>query len=252
MLFVHGVGGSGLIFQPVLQRLGASYEHLRPDLLGYGYSPNPSGDYTPGRHVEALRDTVGAAGIGEPVAIVGLSMGGILALEYAGRFPAEVAGVLVAGLPYYRDEDEARRDLRHNLWTNLALHRPRLARAVMTPLWGLGRRSRSVSKLLAPRMYAGEVARESMMATFHSFSSTLQHCIVGNRIEPLVSPSAVPLAFLHGGDDRWCPPERVRGLLAEHRPDVKLQVIAGCGHNTVVLAPDATAEHVGTFLASLP
>ena len=43
ILHLHGVGGSGLIFQPVVQRVGTGFDHLRPDLLGYGYSPKPGG-----------------------------------------------------------------------------------------------------------------------------------------------------------------------------------------------------------------
>ena len=251
ILYLHGVGGSGLIFQPVLQRLGTGHDHLRPDLLGYGYSPKPSTTYTVDAHVDALHELVVAQRLDEPLVIVGLSMGSIIGLEYAIRWPAEVRGVVAAGMPYYRDQAEARRDLRHNLWAGLSLRAPRLARALITPLWGLGRRSAPMSRLLAPRMYAGEVARESMMATYEAFSSTLRECLVQQRVpELLAATAAIPKAFAHGADDRWCPASRVGALLVD-RPECTFAVLEGIGHNTVVLDPDGTAAVGAGLLARL-
>jgi pimeloyl-ACP methyl ester carboxylesterase len=251
ILHLHGVGGSGLLFQTVVQRLGTGYDHLRPDLLGYGYSPKPGGAYTVARHVEALHEVVVAQRLDEPMVVVGLSMGSILGLEYAARWPAEVRGVVAAGMPLYLDEGQARRDLRHNLWAGLSLRAPRVARALITPLWGLGRRSTVMSKLLAPRMYAGEVARESMMATYHAFASTLRECLVDQRVPELLDlTAAIPKAFVHGSDDRWCPAERVAALTG-HRVGCTFEVLDGIGHNTVVLDPDRTAAAVAGLLERL-
>jgi pimeloyl-ACP methyl ester carboxylesterase len=250
-LFLHGVGGSGLIFQPVIQRLGTGFDHLRPDLLGYGYSPKPGGSYTVERHVEALHELVASARLDQPMVVVGLSMGSIVGLEYAARWPSEVRGLVAAGMPLYLDEAQARRDLRHNLWAGLSLRAPRVARALITPLWGLGRRSSAVSKLLAPKMYAGEVARESMMATYHAFASTLRECLVDQRVPELLDLTAsIPKAFVHGSDDRWCPAERVASLV-EHREGCAFEVLDGVGHNTVVLDPDGTAGAVVGLLERL-
>ena len=251
LLYLHGVGGSGLIFQPVVQRLGTGLDHLRPDLLGYGYSPKPGGTYAVERHVEALHEVVAAARLEQPMVVVGLSMGSILGLEYAARWPSEVRGLVAAGMPLYLDEDQARRDLRHNLWAGLSLRAPRVARALITPLWALGRRSAGMSRLLAPRMYAGEVARESMMATYQAFASTLRECLVAQRVPELLdATAAIPKAFAHGADDRWCPAERV-ATLVEHRAECTFTVLDGVGHNTVVLDPDGTAAAVRGLLDRL-
>lgn len=252
VLHLHGVGGSGLILQPVVQRLGTGFDHLRPDLLGYGYSPKPDRTYTVDAHVEALHEVVVAQHLEQPMVIVGLSMGSIIGLEYASRWPEEVAGIAVAGMPLYLDEEEARRDLRHNLWAGLSLRAPRLARALITPLWGAGRRSERLSELLAPKMYAGEVARESMMATYQAFASTLRECLVQQRVPELLEVTeAIPKAFVHGADDRWCPAERVAALVA-HRPECTFEVLDGVGHNTVVLDPDRTTAAVRRLLDRLP
>lgn len=251
ILHLHGVGGSGLIFQPVVQGIGSGLDHLRPDLLGYGYSPKPPITYTVEAHLDALHEVVAAARLEQPMVVVGLSMGSILGLEYAARWPSEVRGVVAAGMPLYLDEDQARRDLRHNLWAGLSLRAPRLARTLVTPLWGVGRRSTGMSKLLAPRMNAGEVARESMMASYQAFASTLRECLVRQRVpELLEATAAIPKAFVHGSDDRWCPADRVASLVA-HRQECSFAVLDGVGHNTVVLDPTATAAAVAGFLRDL-
>jgi pimeloyl-ACP methyl ester carboxylesterase len=250
LLLIHGVAGSGIIFDQVLDHLGPGFEALRVDLLGYGYSPKPAVTYSPTTHVDAIRRTVVDAGVSEPAFVMGLSMGSALALEYAARFPESTRAVVALGLPYYRDEEEARRELQHNLWTALVIRVPSLARVLIPALWGAGRRSRVLSRMLAPRMYSAEVARESMMPTYHAFSSTVVECLVRNRIEPLFDATAeIPMTFVHGGEDKWCPPQRVEALVAG-RDNCTFHRLADVGHNVAVIAPAAVARLASDFLSS--
>ncbi|MCU1375722.1 MAG: alpha/beta hydrolase [Actinomycetia bacterium] len=243
LLLIHGVAGSGLIWSPVAEVLEEHFQLIAVDLLGYGHSPKPHVRYTPELHVEAIHRSVDHIIDGRPFSLVGLSMGALLTADYAARHPEGVEAIVGIGLPYYRDEPEARRGLNHNLWTGLTVHAPPLARLVIGTLWGAGRHSAALSKLLAPRIYAGEVARESMMAPYHSFSSTLQECLVAHRAEPgLAATAHVPTTLLHGTDDTWCPVERIEALVAS-RPNCTLHVVEG-GHNLVVLAPDEVARLV--------
>jgi pimeloyl-ACP methyl ester carboxylesterase len=243
LLLIHGVAGSGLIWSPVAELLEDRFELIAVDLIGYGHSPKPVTRYTPAFHVDAIHRTVDQQLDGRPFGIVGLSMGALLAGEYAARHPEHVEGIVDVGLPYYRDAEDARRGLDHNLWTALTLRTPLLGRLVIGALWGAGRRSAVLSKLLAPRMYAGEVARESMMARYHSFSSTMHECLVEHRPDAALDATEyVPTTFLHGSGDKWCPPSRVEALAAA-RANCSFQLVDG-GHNLVVLRPRAVADAV--------
>ncbi|MBV8691865.1 MAG: alpha/beta hydrolase [Actinobacteria bacterium] len=252
MVLIHGVAGSALIWNQVVDRLAPDVESVAVDLLGYGHSPKPDVAYTPSTHVDAIVATLAAIGVDQPAYVVGLSMGCLLAVELAARHPDRVRAVVALALPYYRDEDEARRALRVNPWTGLVIRAPAVARVVIPLLWGIGRRSPALSRALAPRFYSTEVARESMLPTYHAFASTTNECMVGYRIEPALDVARdVPMAFLHGSADKWCPPERVAALL-DGRPNCEFEVVDGVGHNLAVLAPDASAAAIAKMVAASP
>jgi|SRR5581483_4905319 len=251
LVLIHGVAGSGLIWEQVVQRL-PDLDVIAIDLLGYGHSAKPRLAYTPQVHVDAIVDTLDAIGVQQPAYVVGLSMGSLLAVELAARHPNRVRAVGCIALPYYRDEAEARRELRVNPWTGLVIRAPQVARVVIPALWGLGRRSRLLSRAFAPRFYTAEVARESMMPTYQAFASTLTECMLRNRIEPTLDAVAgVPMSLLHGGADKWCPAERVAGMLAG-RDNCTLRVVDGIGHNLAVLAPDECAAVISRLVSDYP
>jgi pimeloyl-ACP methyl ester carboxylesterase len=243
LVLVHGVAGSGLIWTPVAERLEHRFELIAVDLLGYGNSPKPRTDYTAERHVEAIRRSVEDQLDGRAYGLVGLSMGAVLTGEYARRWPEGVEGIVDVGFPYYRSVAEARTGLSHNPWTSVTLHAPAVARVLIGGLWGAGRRSAVLSRLLAPRIYAGEVARESMMAEYHSFASTMHRCLVELRPDAaLDETAAIPTTLLHGTDDRWCPADRLEAMAAR-RPNCSFHALEG-GHNLVVLRPEVVAERI--------
>jgi pimeloyl-ACP methyl ester carboxylesterase len=95
LLFVHGLGESGLCFEALLPRPELSpYRLLVPDLPGYGRSAWPDG--APLSLVglaDHLADWLGHRGE-RPVTVVGHSMGGVVAQMLAERHPATVAAVV--------------------------------------------------------------------------------------------------------------------------------------------------------------
>ena len=59
---------------------------IAPDLLGHGESATPRGDYSLGAHASGARDVVTALGH-ERVTVVGHSLGGGIAMQFAYQFP---------------------------------------------------------------------------------------------------------------------------------------------------------------------
>ena len=246
LVLIHGVAGSSLIWSPVVDLLADRYDVLAVDLLGYGHSPKPDVAYTPSTHVGAIHNGIAPIVGDRPIVLVGLSMGSLLALTYASLGLHDVRGVVALALPYYRDEAEARLGLRANAWTSLCLRAPLLARLAIGATWGIGRRSLRFSALVAPEIYTPEVAQESMMATYRSFSSSTRSCLVAARVEPLLDRiAAIPTTFVHGTADPWCPVERIEDLVRD-RPSCTLHVIDGAGHNLAILEP----AHVAGVIAS--
>ncbi len=109
VVFLHGLAGSGRYWYPVAERLGQARLQLHlVDLLGFGRSPWPDVAYTVDDHLAALEGWRAAAGLADtPLALVGHSLGALLALEWLARAPG-LAGAALVSLPVYRDPGEAR------------------------------------------------------------------------------------------------------------------------------------------------
>lgn len=86
ILLVHGIAGSCNTFDPVLPQLAQHHEVIAPDLLGHGQSAKPRGDYSLGAHAAGLRDLLEMLEI-PSATIVGHSMGGGIAMQFAYQFP---------------------------------------------------------------------------------------------------------------------------------------------------------------------
>ena len=89
---------------PVLVEAG--YRVVRCDFRGYGETPVPRGPHDDARDV---LDLAGALGVG-PVAVVGASYGGTVALKIAARWPQQVTALALvcAGMPGHEPTDALR------------------------------------------------------------------------------------------------------------------------------------------------
>ena len=86
LVLIHGIAGSSATWQEVLPRLAERYTVVAPDLLGHGSSAKPRADYSLGAYASAIRDLLGVLGY-ERGTIVGHSLGGGVAMQFAYQFP---------------------------------------------------------------------------------------------------------------------------------------------------------------------
>ncbi len=102
LVLLHGLGNNHNSWQFVLKHLDYTRWHaIAPDLLGFGDAPKPDDvDYTPDDHAEAVIATLDAMGI-ERAVFAGHSMGCLVALRIADRWPERTDGLLLLGAPLY-------------------------------------------------------------------------------------------------------------------------------------------------------
>ena len=86
LLLLHGITNSSETWQHVAPRLTERFTVIAPDLLGHGESAAPRGDYSLGAHASGARDLLTALGI-DRVTVVGHSLGGGIAMQFAYLFP---------------------------------------------------------------------------------------------------------------------------------------------------------------------
>jgi pimeloyl-ACP methyl ester carboxylesterase len=96
LLFVHGITNSSASWEPVLPLLTPHYRVIAPDLLGHGDSAKPRGDYSLGAAASLLRDLMLALGH-DRATIVGHSLGGGIAMQFAYQFPERVERLVLVG-----------------------------------------------------------------------------------------------------------------------------------------------------------
>jgi len=246
VVLVHGVAGSHMVWDEIAPFLEDRFTLTSVDLLGYGHSPKPRTEYTPGLHVEALRQSLAQRRIEPPHTLVGLSMGANLILEYARRWPDEVGGLVAIGFPYYSSEPEARLALQHNGWIRLTLRHPAVAAVVTPVVWRIGRHT-AVLFRSGSTLYSPPVAADALRARYSAFKSSLFHCMVHYRQDEALEASGDrPRLFIHGDDDQWAGPEAIENPLSRY-PATRVEVIEG-PHNLVVAQPRRTAELIAWHL----
>jgi pimeloyl-ACP methyl ester carboxylesterase len=86
LLLLHGITDSSATWEGVADSLSEHFTLIAPDLLGHGDSATPRGDYSLGAHASGVRDILTALGI-ERVTVVGHSLGGGIAMQFAYQFP---------------------------------------------------------------------------------------------------------------------------------------------------------------------
>ena len=86
LLLIHGMGGTFENWQAVIEPLAREHTVVAPDLPGHGTSAPGGGDYSIGALAAELRDLLAALGH-ERATLVGHSLGGGIAMQFAYQFP---------------------------------------------------------------------------------------------------------------------------------------------------------------------
>ena len=86
IVLLHGIAASSATWEHVIPRLTKQHKVLAPDLLGHGESAMPPGDYSLGAYANLLRDLIAVLGQ-ERCTIVGHSLGGGVAMQFAYQYP---------------------------------------------------------------------------------------------------------------------------------------------------------------------
>jgi 3-oxoadipate enol-lactonase len=107
VLLLHGLGGGLVDWEPQIGPLSARYRVIRLDVRGHGSSDKPKGRYEVEEFTSDALAVLRAAGV-ERAHIVGLSMGGMIALQMALDAPAAVRSLVLANTgPEVKGENAA-------------------------------------------------------------------------------------------------------------------------------------------------
>ncbi len=250
LVLIHGVAGGISIWDPIMPALEQHFEVIRMDLLGYGHSPKPKINYTYNNHIEAIKATLDNQSITGPFDIVGLSMGSLLAMNYAIKYPKEVNKIIGIGALFYNNESQARSLMSTNIWVRYALGNRIKGDIITKTSWFLGLHSKFIRGLFATQLYTDKMAKESLMNPFAVFRSTIYGCILHDFMPDLIKKLvSKKILFIHGVQDSWSLVVNIREGIKNYS-NIKLQELDGVSHNTVVISPKITSDLIIEFLSS--
>lgn len=260
VLLLHGKNFASDYWSPAIAGLlDAGYRVVAPDQLGFGQSSKPDRIYTfefLAANTALLLDTLGVG----KAAVVGNSMGGMLAVHFARHNPHRVTKLILEnplGLENYKPAIPPQ--------ANAALIEQEMAQTPESyakflhsyfPVWkpGYERFVQAFTRAQAAPDYA-DVARAS--------AQTYQMIYDGPIVDELPK-LAMPVLLVIGQQDRtvfgrrFAPPEAVKGLgdfpalgkaAARAIPNAELVEIPGAGHVPHLETPDAFIKAVTAFLA---
>jgi pimeloyl-ACP methyl ester carboxylesterase len=96
LVLIHGMASSSEAWLPVIPALAERNTVIAPDLLGHGFSSKRGGDYSLGSLATAIRDLMAALGH-EHATVVGHSLGGGVAMQFAYQFPQTCERLILVG-----------------------------------------------------------------------------------------------------------------------------------------------------------
>lgn len=260
VLLLHGFGDSSATWSAVLPRLARHHRVIAPDLPGFGASgPLPEGDMLDVL-VGAVIDLHRTLEVEAPVAVVGNSMGGAVALRLALDRPDLVSRLVLV--------DAAGLAVGVPIWW-------RLLTAQVAPLGALavataGRIPTGLVQRAAGRIYArltfhdggacsGEV-RDGFAAHYRGAEDIRRLTVQGARLVRCLGDGRLlresvrlrqPLLVVWGRHDRLVPVgdgERI----ARTVPGCRLHVVEDCGHCPQLERPDRFLAAVEPFLRARP
>lgn len=86
LVLIHGIGDSSATWAELIPDLARTHTVIAPDLLGHGASDKPRADYSVAAYANGVRDLLATLDI-ESATLVGHSLGGGVAMQFAYQFP---------------------------------------------------------------------------------------------------------------------------------------------------------------------
>ncbi len=96
ILLIHGIGDNSTTWSTVQTKLAQRFTVIAPDLLGHGKSDKPRADYSVAAYANGMRDLLSVLDI-DRVTVVGHSLGGGVAMQFAYQFPQLVDRLILVG-----------------------------------------------------------------------------------------------------------------------------------------------------------
>ena len=110
VVFLHGIGNSGAVWSKEIKNLPKNVQYVTLDLLGFGSSRKPNYvDYDLKTHARAVVGTLRSLHFNtNKVILVGHSLGSLIAVDVAKRYPQKINNLILCSPPFYVESSDSR------------------------------------------------------------------------------------------------------------------------------------------------
>jgi 3-oxoadipate enol-lactonase len=235
LVFINALGTDLRIWDAVVPHLVERHPVIRYDKRGHGLSDCPPAPYSIRDFSNDLLGLLDHLEVSQAT-LVGISVGGIIALDFAVLCPERVHALVLC--------DTAPKIGTADLWnerinTLRAQGMHSMADAILSRWFAPSFKEQS------PASYRGHYNMLTRTPV-EGYTGTCE-AIRDADLTEAVKAISMRTLVLSGAEDVSTPPDVARKLV-ELIPDVKFQEIPGAGHLTCVEQPDAVAERIERFL----
>lgn len=190
-VFIHGVGDTADMWADLIANLPVNVNYIAMDLVGFGRSPKPGwATYNAKMQARSVLRTCLANGIFGPVSVIGHSLGGLVAVEFAKRYPLAVRRLYLCSPPIYdTDHGHKIKRLQQNVLRRLYQELAKNPNVVLSA-YALGKKIRIINQSL-------DVSPETLPA----FLASLQTSIVNQDTMRLIQKLKLPITIIDGQFD---------------------------------------------------
>nr|WP_322762477.1 alpha/beta hydrolase [Frankia sp. Cr2] len=254
LLLIHGIGDSSQTWADLIPLLARSRTVIAPDLLGHGRSDKPRGDYSIGGYACGMRDLLTVLGI-DRVTVVGHSLGGGVAMQFAYQFPERCERVVLVATGGVRSDIHpllrlaaipgsgpvlsllTTASVRHLGWA--------VTRALRWLRTDLGRDVDDLMRTLEDLHV--DTARAAFLRTLRA--SVDGHGQAITMLDRCYLAAGMPSLIIWGGHDAVIPPEHAR-ILQAAMPGSRLEIFTDAGHFPHRSDPERFRAVLEDFLSS--
>ncbi len=236
LVLIHGLGASAERWTRVIPLFAKHFRVIIPDLIGFGHSDKPLTDYTLDFFSSFLEKFFTAANIQHPI-LIGSSLGGQIAVEYALEHPQNVEKLILVSPSGVMKKST-----------------PALDAYIMAALYPNEQNAKNAFELMESsgehideKIVNGFIERMKLPNAKLAFMSTLLGLknakVITTKLQSMITPTLI----IWGANDPVIPIQHADEFVASIK-DCRFLRMDNCGHTPYVQDPKSFASVVLNFL----
>jgi len=216
-ILIHGIGNSAKAWEELIPLLPKNIRVIGIDLLGFGHSPHPNWAlYDAKTQARSVGATLVKMRLLQQPTIVGHSLGSLVAVEVAKRYPFVLKNLILCSPPFYKQTEEKRRLLQRD--------------EILKDLYRRAQKYPQTLESLSPLIVKLKLASEALdinAGNIASYVAALEASIINQTSLEDAAKLKLPITILYGALDPVVIGSNIRGLAKKNSNIVAKKITTG-------------------------